>query len=103
MSDNQLQDADTVADTKVFVEQTVTFILASRERYVVPRRHAKGYVSVGYVTVALHHDQRVRITASGSICRKDGSPHGVTSANECVDIPDADRWIERARAALNRG
>lgn len=102
-NETSVQDADTVVDTRVFVEHTITFILADEERYVVPRRHTKGYLLVGYVTVHLHHDQRVWITASGSVCRKDGSPHGVTSMNESVDLADADRWIERARAALIDG
>jgi hypothetical protein len=94
---------ETATGTKVFVEHEVTFLLAPAERFVVPRRHAQGYVSVGYITVHLHHDQRVWITASGSICKKDGSPSAVTRMNESVDLPDEAQWAERARAALTDG
>lgn len=87
----------------MFVEHTITFMLGDDERFVLPRRHAKGYVSVGYVTVSLHHDGRAHITASGSICRKDGSPSAVTSMNESVDLPDEAQWVERARTLIEGG
>jgi hypothetical protein len=89
--------------TRVFVEHEVTFMLADADRFVVRRRHREGYVSVGYITVHLHHDQRVHITASGSICKKDGSPSAVTRMNESVDLPDETHWVERAKAAVIDG
>jgi hypothetical protein len=97
------QRAEYVAMSKVFVDHTVMFQLAPKDRFVVPRRNAKGYVSVGYITVHLHDDQRVQITASGPICKKDGTPSAVTNMNESVDLPDPALWAERARAALTDG
>ena len=96
-------NADIALATKVFVEHEVMFMLDPTERYVVRRRHMAGYVLVGWITVHLHHDRRVWVTASGTICKKDGSPSAVTRMNETVDLPDVDRWIERARAALPTG
>ncbi len=103
MSDQADQHADTVAATKVFVEHTISFHLSDSERFVVPRRHRQGYVSVGYVTVCLHSDQRVWTTASGSVCKKDGTPSAVTRMNESIDLPDVDLWVERARRLLIDG
>ena len=88
---------------RVFVTHEVSFHLADADRFVVPRRHARGYVSVGYITVHLNPDQRVWITASGSVCKKDGTPSAVTSMNESIDLPDEAYWVERAKAALIDG
>lgn len=88
---------------RVFVSHEVSFHLAPAERFVVPRRQSRGYVSVGYITVHLNPDQRVWITASGSVCKKDGTPSAVTSMNESIDLPDEAYWVERARAELNDG
>lgn len=96
-------NAESVAPTKVSVDHTIYFHLAKAERFVVPRRHTKGYVSVGYITVNLHSDQRVWVHAHGSVCKKDGTPSLVTSMNESVDLPDEAVWVERARAALTDG
>jgi hypothetical protein len=96
--------ADLVRDTKVFVEHEVSFHLAPADRFVVPRRHAQGYVSVGYVTVVLHvQDERVWVHAHGSVCKKDGTPSAVTSMNESVDLPDEAVWVERARRVVAGG
>lgn len=100
MAPEPVPAAGSVRATKVFVEHEVMFMLVDADRFVVRRRHARGYVSVGYITVHLHHDQRVHITASGSICKKDGSPSAVTRMNESVDLPDEAQWVERARLAL---
>jgi hypothetical protein len=95
--------AETVRATKVFVEHEISFHLADAERFVVRRRGREGYVSVGYITVRLHHDQRVWVHAHGSVCKKDGTPSKVTSMNESVELPDQAVWVERARTLLIDG
>lgn len=90
-------------DERVFVTHEVSFHLAAADRFVVPRRHARGYVSVGYVTVHLNPDQRVWVHAHGSVCKKDGTPSAVTSMNESVDLADEAYWVDRARRTLIDG
>lgn len=95
--------AEDVRPTKVFVEHEISFHLADAERFVTPRRHSRGYISVGYVTVKFHHDQRVWVHAHGSVCKKDGTPSAVTRLNESVDLADEAVWVERARRLLIDG
>lgn len=94
--------ADLVAGgTRVLVEHQVYFQLADEDRFVVPRRGRAGYVSVGYITVTLQHSGGTFVTASGSICKKDGSPSLVTRMNESVTLPDEAAWVERARRQID--
>lgn len=88
-------------ESKTSVEHTVWFQLGPEECFVVPRRHARGYVSVRYVTVHLMGD-RTMISASGSICKKDGTPSAVTSMNESVTLDEEFYWTERARWEVRR-
>jgi hypothetical protein len=100
-----MPDTDTVAQTRVFVEHEVMFLLAPAERFVVPRRHVRnGYAQVDGITVHFHSDGRVRVWAGGIVCRKDGtfSEHW-GRANVTVDLPDEAPWIERARVLLIDG
>ncbi len=104
MSIGDAQDAEYVADTKVFVEHTVTYILANADRYVVPRRHGKGQALVDAVTVNFLANGQTRVWAGGTVCNKDGTfGKRRGRSNETVDLPDADEWIRRARTHIDGG
>lgn len=92
-----------VNETRVFVEHEVMFLLGPSERFVVPRRITRGYARVDAVTVNFMSRGKVRVTAGGIVCRKDGSLSDRWGrANVTVDLPDPAPWIARARCHIDR-
>lgn len=88
----------TAEATRVFVEHEVMFLLAPWERFVVPRRHTRGYALVDAVTVNFMSSGRVRVWSGGIVCKKDGTlSERLGRANVTVDLPDPGPWIERAQ------
>jgi hypothetical protein len=90
--------------TRVFVEHSVTFLLAPSERFVVPRRHTRGYAQVDAITVNLFSDRAPRLWVGGIVCKKDGTfSERWGRLNVTVDLPDPAPWIERAQSAVAAG
>lgn len=89
--------------SQVFVEHTVTFILAGTDRFVVPRRHTKGYVLVDGITVNFLANGETRVWSGGTVCNKDGTfGQRRGRSNETVDLITTAPWIERALQLIDR-
>lgn len=88
--------------TRVWVDHEVYFRLEGDDQFIVPRRSARGYALVDWITVHAPAGRPPWLAAGGRVCKKDGSfgeRLGYTS--ESVDLPDAAAWIEKALAHID--
>ena len=94
--------AESVAETKVWVDHEVYFRLEGNDRFIVRRRRTLGYALVDWITVHVPAGRHPWVSAGGTVVKKDGTlmaHRGRTS--ESVDLPDTDYWIERAKRQID--
>jgi hypothetical protein len=88
---------------RTHIEHTVMFLLDADEGPIVPGASHNQYFRMDGVTVHLSANRPPRVWAGGLRCKKDG---GASTAwgrfSMTVECPDPDKWIERARAAVQK-